>query len=488
MSDWPQAGGVDGSWSTRDRAPHNWSVSERKNIIWTTELPETGQSGIAKVGDYLFFTTMQPLKDKRSRKDGGNIVGHAANAKTGELLWTVDLPATEESPYAYGFSDSSTPTPVTDGKSVWFTNSSGHIACCTVKGEVVWRRTWQPTTGRPFNKQFEPMLYKGVLLSVEPRDSSDPKRQTDPWNYLRGLDARTGRTLWVSDDGLTHYNTPVLGKTKGGQAAVMMGRGGHHDVPEGPSGLSLVTATSGQTIWSASISGKALYNMHWNQDFAFWFDEDQSIHRVFNALSGKEVAVHRIGDYATVRRYDLPSKKYITERDFHLAKNKVRVFPAWFSNIVVGNWHWFLCFSSTVAEYGGGPVGPLYSVGRVHIRTGACEYLELPTARGVYGTPIGASTVNARGIDVASDTRSKRDGWYWCFIGSPVVAHGAIYWTMMNGTTYVLNGHAKVLDERAILGVNDIGAVGGTWSLNTPTPVDGRLYHRSMTHLMCIGS
>jgi hypothetical protein len=68
-----------------------------------------------------------------------------------------------------------------------------------------------------------------------------------------------------------------------------------------------------------------------------------------------------------------------------------------------------------------------------------------------------------------------------------VVAGGVIYWTMMNGTTYVLNGNARTLDERTILGVNDLGPIGGTWSLNTPTPVDGKLYHRTMTQLICIG-
>jgi hypothetical protein len=490
MAEWPQAGGPDGSWTTKERAPHRWSVAENRNILFKTELPETGQSGIAKYGDRLYFTTMEPLRNARARKDGGNVTGHAADANTGELLWSIDLPAKEESPYAYGFSDSSTPTPVTNGTHVWFTNSSGHIVCCTADGSVVWRRTWDPTTGRPFNKQYEPILHGNTLVSVEPRDLRDPRRQADAWNHLRGIDAKTGKTLWVSDDGLTHYNTPVLGKTHTGQPAVMIGRGGHHDVPEGPSGLSLVSlakGSEGKTIWKADIPGKALYNMHWNRDRAYWLDEDTGTHRVLDSRTGKEIAVHKLGENATVRSYDKASKRYLTEQNMNIKAKGFRVFPAWFSNIVVGDWHWFLCFSSIRAEYGGGPVGPLYSVGRVNTKTGATEYLELPTAPGVYGTNVEARTINSRGIDVASDTRSKRDGWYWCFIGSPVVAGGAIYWTMMNGTTYVINGNVRTLDERAILGVNDLGPVGGTWSLNTPTPVDGKLYHRTMTQLICIG-
>jgi hypothetical protein len=186
----------------------------------------------------------------------------------------------------------------------------------------------------------------------------------------------------------------VLGKTHTGQPAVMIGRGGHHDVPEGPSGLSLVSlakGSEGKTIWKADIPGKALYNMHWNRDRAYWLDEDTGAHRVLDSRTGKEIAVHKLGENATVRSYDKASKRYVTEQNVNIKAKGFRVFPAWFSNIVVGDWHWFLCFSSIRAEYGGGPVGPLYSVGRVNTKTGATEYLELPTAPGVYGTNVEAN-------------------------------------------------------------------------------------------------
>ena len=43
------------------------------------------------------------------------------------------------------------------------------------------------------------------------------------------------------------------------------------------------------------------------------------------------------------------------------------------------------------------------------------------------------------------------------------------------------------MDERAILGVNDLGPLGQTWSLNTPTAINGKLYHRTMKELLCLG-
>lgn len=486
MGNWPQAAGPNGNWQVKGKAPVRWSVAEGKGVAWKTTLPETGQSGLAVWGERLYLTTMMQQQPSNTQKEGGSILGHAVDTRSGKILWSVMLPADEPSPYAYGFSDSSSPTPVTDGKRVWFTNSSGHIACCEAStGKVLWRRTWKPTTGRPFNKQFEPILDNGILLSCEPREETDRRREKDPWNYLKGLDANTGKVLWEAEDALTHYNTPVAG-TLHGIPCVLQGRGGHHDVPEKPIGLSMTSLRDGKTLWRTELTGKALYNMHWNEKVACWIDEDRSTLTVLESATGKVLRTVALDQNATWRRWD--GGKYVTETDVDFKARKTKVFPAWFTNIILEDYCWFLCFSNPQPAYGQGPTGPLYCVGRVELTTGKVAYLELPTAPGgVYGKPVGALTVNSRGVDVAQDGRSRRDGWHWIFIGSPIAVSGHLYWTTQNGVTYVVDGHAKVLDERAILGVNDLGPLGQTWSLNTPTAVNGKLYHRTMKELICLG-
>jgi outer membrane protein assembly factor BamB len=486
MSNWPQAAGPKGNWQTTGKAPVSWSVAEGKGVVWKTALPETGQSGIAVWGDRLYLTTMAVQAENNAKKEGGSIVGHCVDAKSGKTLWSVELKAAEPSPYAYGFSDSSSPTPVTDGKRVWFTNSSGQLACCEASsGKVLWRREWKPTTGRPFNKQFEPILDNGILLSCEPRDLGDPLRERDPWNYLKGLDAATGKVLWVAEDALTHYNTPVIGKLDG-VPCVLQGRGGHHDVPEKPTGLSLTRLTDGKTIWRTELTGKALYNMHWDEKVAVWIDEDKSELTVLESKTGKILRTIPLDQSVSLRTWD--GGKYVTEMDVNLKQRRVKVFPAWFTNILIDGYCWFLCFSNPQPAYGQGPTGPLYCAGRVHLASGRVEYLELPTAPGgVYKKPVAASTVNSQSRDIAQDPRSKRDGWHWVFIGSPIAVDGKIYYTIQNGVTYVLNGKTKPMDERAILAVNDLGPLGQTWSLNTPTAVNGKLYHRTMKELICLG-
>lgn len=62
-----------------------------------------------------------------------------------------------------------------------------------------------------------------------------------------------------------------------------------------------------------------------------------------------------------------------------------------------------------------------------------------------------------------------------------------IYFTTMLGITYVVNSKAAVLDDRALLAINDLGPSGETWSLNTPSYSGGRLYHRSLKEIVAIG-
>ncbi len=88
---------------------------------------------------------------------------------------------------------------------------------------------------------------------------------------------------------------------------------------------------------------------------------------------------------------------------------------------------------------------------------------------------------------MAGDNRSKRDGWDWNFNGTPTAVGGKIFFTSMLGVTYVIDGNAPVFDEKALLSVNDLGPAGQTWSLNSICFSDGKLFHRSMKEVVCIG-
>jgi hypothetical protein len=145
----------------------------------------------------------------------------------------------------YAYSDSTSPTPVTDGQSVCFTNASGKMGCCDFAGKKIWERSFVPW-GKPypFNKQHEPILFNGTIVNLEPLDGRPPGK--NGWNYLRGIDLTTGKTRWIAEDATTAYCTSVFGRLKDGTPAILHGHGGWHDVPERPVGLSLTTLAPGK--------------------------------------------------------------------------------------------------------------------------------------------------------------------------------------------------------------------------------------------------
>lgn len=505
---WPQAAGPDNNWTvkTEDHVPLTWSAEKNENIRWRISLPETGQSGIAVWEDRLFLTTMKPLAADATEKQGTDIVLYCISAKNGEILWQQDLVGDPQakSIYAYGFSSSSSPTPITDGKHVWFWNASGQMGCWTMDGEKVWTRRWTPTLGRPFNKQFEPIKIGGTILNVEPRDPDDPERREDAWSFLRGFSATTGEPLWVAPEGLTHYNTPVLDSLPGGGHAVLSGRGAHHGTPEAPAGMTLTRVDgpdAGKALWNwnAEPEGKCLVTQFWDEKYAYWLDESRTDLVVLNTKDGSEAKRISWINSVSVTSYDEGTQAFRTRTGVDLGQETpaITVFPAWHSNISIYPFVYFPCFDFQglrMREMKN--FGPRHSIARINVETGKVEFLQLPfpipTVEGETAKNGDVfypnMTINSRGIDVAEDKRSGRTGWWWCFNGNTIAVNQYLYFTFMCGRVQVIDGQAKNFDESALVALNDLGKFGETWSVNTPSFSRGCLYHRTLKELICIES
>ena len=249
---------------------------------------------------------------------------------------------------------------------------------------------------------------------------------------------------------------------------------------------------------------------HWDEKYAYWWRLNPvESHLVFDSKTGKllreQSLIHNV-DYRPwnpdKQTHDLLSGVNLREvRDWSPRVDQqpdevIRVQPMWHANIVAAGYHYF--FTSTAHRRNRHPpkgkAGPSHCVGRVHIETGKVEYLELPVTviRGpqkpdvfVYGVEVKTKTMNSRGEDVAAEERSRNDGWQIpAFWGSPVVLNGHLYQTNMLGITYVIDVDAPVLDESALVAVNDLGPSGETWSLNSISMIGGALYHRTSKELI----
>ncbi|EDM28240.1 hypothetical protein LNTAR_12826 [Lentisphaera araneosa HTCC2155] len=409
------------------------------------------------------------------------------DSNNGKILWQKPVKGLMSSGYHYGFSDSTTPCPTSDGKHVWAINASGGMACFDLEGNEVWSRTWMPTGGRPFNKQFDSIMTASSILNVEPPEKGDTTRNPE-WNYIRALDKTTGKTLWVCKDAITHYNAPVLGKMADGTQAVLIGRGGPHGVPERPVGLSMVSLDSknaGEILWqwepkddNKTSGWGALSTQHWDKGRAYWFNNPAQIsHISIDSTTGKEINQLPLN---TMDRYiyDTETSKYKVELNSELRRQD----QSRHCNIIVGDHALYLM---RYAPF----------VVRHNTKTGKTEALELPTElirekgkddQWLYQTKEMNDGLNSKGQRHAGDSRTRGDGFQKCFLGSPTAVNGKVYFTSALGLTYVIDAKAPVLNKKALIAVNDLGAKGKTWTVGSLSYANGKIYHRDLKAVICV--
>ena len=507
---WPQAAGPDGDWSTQTKSdvPSKFNVATGENVLWTKPLDESGQSGIVVWKDRLFLTILKPCEsESEAPKDNvtSTILALCLDASNGEKIWEYKIESAVETGYMGGFSDLTSPTPITDGEYVWFTNAGGKLVCLDWQGKLVWERSWRlenailkPKKDFPFNKQFEPFLVGDTLVHVQPYDGQDGERENG-WHYLYGLDKKTGKEKWISQDGLTQYNTPGYSLDALGKPTVMIGRGGYHNVPESPSGYSMIDLKNGKRIWQTVLDGKgdtALSNACFNKDFAVWISEDDNRLTVLNSSDGKSQKTIDLRSDVDLRVYDQIQGRYVLRENLDLTElPKSNIFPAWYTNTIVGKHLYFMCFNDDLKK----PLMkrwrdllPVHCFARVNLVTGKVEILEVPVHfndRGDYlwNEELKTTGLNAKGLDLISDVRSKRDGWWWCFNGNPIKVNDTLFFTTMIGNCYTFKTNPKHFDENAFIALNPLGPRGEAWSMNTPTFANGKLYHRTAKELICVG-
>jgi outer membrane protein assembly factor BamB len=509
---WPMASGPNGSWtvSTNAKVPAVFSVARGENVLWQTPLPEGGQSGIAVWGDRLFLTFNKPLPDgtPTSEARGTDIVACCLDSTSGKILWQARMAGTKSMPHTGLFSDNTSPTPVTDGKHVWFVNAGGQMSCFGLDGRLVWTRTFETRT-RHNAKNAEPLLYGDWILHVEMRDPKDPKRRPmkakpgnrnsppDEWpqTFVRAFDKATGEPAWVADSGVSIHNTPAHGIANG-KPAIFFGRGGGHKPPEMPYGFTLASLDAdspGKTLWQHdSQAGYAFFVTQFDENNAYSFEPGRLC--VLNLKTGNVRKTISLNEHVDVRTFDEESRQWqpklgttfppvVADGKATTKKKRSKPHPTNQANIIVNGKCLFMSFSG-------------HCIGRVDIESGKVEYLEVPVQvvrqpnvpdEFLWGRHIPSDSANSRGMDVSMDKRAKGDGWGHVTSASPIAVNDLVFFPTMIGTVYVIDSSVEEFDQEALVSVSDLGAAGKTWSLSSPSYSGGRIFHRSLKEVVCIG-
>ena len=230
--------------SSETNLPLQWS--QGSTVLWKT--PTTGSAWSSPIvwGDRIFLTTAE---------DGGSSCHVLSlDARTGKVVWDKHvfdqqtLTKRRQNSYA-------SPTPVTDGNSVFAVFADGSIVALDFDGNVLWR-----------NRNFEffsehglgasPILHKNLLIMTFDPSSRTGREQKIGWKVpwegaaIWALEKETGDLVWEARRGpsrLAHV-TPNLMQV-GGKVQLVSAAG---DVIQG------FDPDTGDRLWSVYAQGEGV--------------------------------------------------------------------------------------------------------------------------------------------------------------------------------------------------------------------------------------
>ena len=487
FADWPQAAGPNGNYRVSGTTLKQFSVARNQGVRWRVSLPNTGESAPIVSRGKVFVTCHTPMKaDGESGKD---ILGICFDAQSGKELWRRQLPGSRETDMASGFSDNTAASPVADGERVCFVNVGGSIRTYDYEGRLLWKHDWVPF-GRHHARQQEPILHNGKVLVLKTVAKDLPLRATTKagakilgrdekyWTRLHAFDIASGKIQWVAESATSVHAASQWGRTAKGKAAVLTGRGGGHQPPEEPYGLSLIDAENGKTIWDLAVQGYSSHeNNVWDGRRGCCFVGMK--HHELDMLRGKLSAGVSLENDVTICSRS-GNGYVITTGRLELAKKRKRPIT-YHTNCLVGNYHYFRAHQQ-------------HLIGRVNLATQTVEYLQVPVQVDrrrpkdvlLWDKTLKNDVRNSDGFVVYQDKRATLSGWGHVSAASPLVVGDYLYMPTMVGTVYVLNWKADQLDESALVSISDLGISGETWSLSSLAYSDGKIFARTMKELICL--
>jgi outer membrane protein assembly factor BamB len=201
---WPQwRGPALNGVSAEKGLPLKWN--EHENIAW--KLPMPGRSGSTPIiwGENIFLNV--------GTADGsGDLELWALDRNSGRTLWKGHIAGGN---HIERKQNMSSPSPVTDGQTVWVMTGVGMLKAFDFKGKELWARDIQKDYGRfglNWGYASSPLLHEGQLY-VQVLHGM----KTDDPSYVMKIDGKSGKTVWkvnrptrAIQESPDSYTTPAL--------------------------------------------------------------------------------------------------------------------------------------------------------------------------------------------------------------------------------------------------------------------------------------
>lgn len=201
---WPQWRGpsLDGVAPAKG-LPVKWSTTE--NIAWKVAMP--GRSGSTPIiwGENIFLNV-------GTQDATGDLELWTLDRTSGKVLWKGHIAGGNHTQRKQNMSS---PSPVTNGQTVWVMTGVGVLKAFDFEGKELWARDIQKDYGRfglNWGYASSPLLHQGDLF-VQVLHGM----KTDEPSYLLRIDGKSGKTLWRVErhtkaitESPDSYTTPAL--------------------------------------------------------------------------------------------------------------------------------------------------------------------------------------------------------------------------------------------------------------------------------------
>lgn len=213
-ADWPQWRGPDfNGTSPASGVPATWDT--KTNVAWSLAMPDHSGATPIVSGETVFLNVAS----------GENLALWAVDRNTGAVRWKQALGGGNHRSRKQNMSS---PSPVTDGKTVWVMTGTGRLTAFDVSGRLIWSRDIPKEYGA-FGLQWgyasSPLLVDGALYIQVLHGM-----YTDDPSYVFKVDGASGRTLWKVNRPTTAriespdaYTTPLVVRTATGPEIVITG-------------------------------------------------------------------------------------------------------------------------------------------------------------------------------------------------------------------------------------------------------------------------
>jgi outer membrane protein assembly factor BamB len=201
---WPQWRGPELNGVSAEKGlPIKWNETE--NIAWKVPMP--GRSGSTPIvwGENIFLNV-------GTADRSGDLELWTLDRSTGKLRWKAHVASGN---HVERKQNMSSPSPVTDGQTVWILTGVGMLKAFDFTGKELWARDIQKDYGRfglNWGYASSPLLHAGALY-VQVLHGM----KTDDPSYVLKIDGKSGRTLWrverptrAIQESPDSYTTPAL--------------------------------------------------------------------------------------------------------------------------------------------------------------------------------------------------------------------------------------------------------------------------------------